>query len=234
MNIKVPFFEIGPKAYLYGQQALNLALEADRVSKKYGVDIIFTAQYTDIAPIVAATKYIKVFAQHMDPLPPGRGIGAVLPEALKESGAQGVLLNHAERPLTLEVLNQTIKRARDVGLTTLVCAGNVEECMAVACLGPDIILAESPLLIGKGARGPQDIAEIARINAAIHLISPGMRVLHGAGISNEKDVYQIIKAGAQATGSTSGILKAEQPLIMLEKMIESVSRAWKEKNEELR
>ena len=35
--IKAPFFEIGPKSYLYGDDVLNLALAADVASEKYGV-----------------------------------------------------------------------------------------------------------------------------------------------------------------------------------------------------
>lgn len=228
--IKRPFFEIGPKTYLYGKEAVNLAIAADKLSEKYNVDIIFSAQYTDIAPISKATRHIKVFAQHMDPIRPGRGIGAVLPEAIKEAGAVGVLLNHAEKPLTLEELSKCIRRAGEIGLATLVCAGTPEEGAAVACLGPDIVLAESPALIGKGARGPEDVKEITRINAAIHKINPEMLILHGAGISNEKDVYEIIKAGADATGSTSGIIKADNPYEMMEKMIAAVAEAWKLRN----
>lgn len=229
--LKKPFFEIGPKVFLYGKDAVRLAQKADEVSERYGVDIIFSAQYTDIAPIAQATKHIHVFAQHMDPVYIGRGIGAVLPEALKDAGAEGVLLNHAERPLSLGDLHLCIQRARKVGLTTLVCAGSAEEGAAAACLSPDIVLAESPALIGKGARGPEDMQEIQKINQAIHQVAPGMTILHGAGISNEQDVYEIIKAGADATGSTSGILKAEDPEEMIEKMIASVARAWKERHE---
>jgi len=136
-------------------------------------------------------------------------------------------LNHAEKPLTMEVLAQSIKRANEVGLATLVCAGSREEGAAIACLNPDIILAESPALIGKGARGPQDMEEISKINDAIHQINPNMLILHGAGITDEKDVFEIIKAGADATGSTSGIMKAEKPLEMMGKMIASVAEAWK-------
>ena len=43
-----PFFEIGPKSYLYGDDVLELALAAERASEKYDVDIIFTTPYTDI------------------------------------------------------------------------------------------------------------------------------------------------------------------------------------------
>lgn len=227
--MKKPFFEIGPKVYVYGKDAIRLAQKADEVSRRYGVDIIFTAQYTDIRPIAEMTTQIHVFAQHMDPVYPGRGIGAVLPEALKEAGAEGVLLNHEEKQLTLKTLNQCIQRAREAGLQTLVCAGTVEEAAAVACLKPDIILAESPKLIGKRARGPEDMEDIRKINEAVHQIDPDILILHGAGISDEKDVYEVIKAGADATGSTSGILKADDPEEMIEKMISKVALAWEER-----
>lgn len=231
-KIRKPFFEIGPKIYLYGKDAVDLAVRADQMSEKYGVDIIFSAQYTDLAPIAQATKYIHLFAQHMDPVYPGKGIGAVLPEAIRDAGAEGVLLNHAEKPLSLAQLSLCMKRAREVGLATLVCAGSAEEGAAVACLSPDIVLAESPALIGKGRRSREDMLEIQKINQAIHRVAPGMLILHGAGISDEKDVYEIIRAGADATGSTSGILKAESPEEMTEKMIAAVAAAWKERNKE--
>ena len=37
-TIKAPFFEIGPKSYLYGQDVIDLAIAADKASEKYGVD----------------------------------------------------------------------------------------------------------------------------------------------------------------------------------------------------
>ena len=226
-KIRKPFFEIGPKTYVYGEAALELAVAADRICEQYGIDIIFSAQYTDIGPISKATRHIRVFAQHMDSIYPGRGVGAVLPEALKAAGAVGVLLNHAEKPLTLAELSGCIRRAHEVGLATMVCAGTPEEGAAVACLGPDMVLAESPALIGKGARSPEDRQEIIRINEMIHRVAPDMPILHGAGISDEKDVFEMIKAGADGTGSTSGIMKADRPVEMMERMIAAVSQAWK-------
>jgi len=229
-HINKPFFEIGPKVYIYGQQAVDLAKFADELCEKYCVDIIFTAQYTDISSIARETRNIHVFAQHMDSLRPGRGIGAVLPEAIKYAGAVGVLLNHAEKPLTLSEINKTIQRADEVGLATLVCAGTPEESAAVACLSPNIVLAESPKLIGKGKRSLEDKLVITEINRIINKINPEISVLHAAGISNENDVYEIIAAGADGTGSTSGIIKAENPFAMLERMIQAVRRAWDERN----
>ncbi len=231
-NLRKPFFEFGPKVFIMGDEALELAIHADQLSQQYQVDIIFTAQYTDIEKIAKKTKFIKVFAQHMDANNIGRGIGSVLGESLKLAGAQGVLLNHAERPLTLSVLNETIKRAEAIGLATLVCAGTIEESCAVACLNPSIVLAESPLLIGVGKRSENDQEEIQKINSAIKAINRELPVLHGAGITDENDVYQIILAGADGTGSTSGVIKAKNPKQMLSQMIQAVNKAYQERTKQ--
>ena len=226
LGITPPFFEIGPKAFLYGKEALRLAQHADRVSRKYDVQIIFTPQYVDIPLLSAETEAILVFAQHMDSLGIGRGVGSVLPEAIKAAGAVGVLLNHAEKPLSMGTIEATIKRADEVGLATMVCAGTPEDVARVAHMQPNIVLVESPALIGVGKRGENDQAMIAQANESVWSINPKIRVLHGAGISNGQDVYNIILAGAQGTGSTSGILRAPDPFQMLEEMISSVRMAW--------
>jgi len=224
--LKPPFFEIGPKAYLYGKKVLDLAKFADGISAKYNVQIIFTPQCVDIPRLAQEMKNLLIFAQHMDALPVGRGVGSVLPEALKDAGAVGVLLNHAEKPLPFDVLQRTIQRADEVGLASMACAGNLEEVEIVAKMNPNILLAESPELIGSGKRGAEDQQAIQMINNLVWEINPQIFVLHGAGISSYQDVYEIIALGAQATGSTSGIINAQDPFVMLEEMIRSVREAW--------
>lgn len=221
-----PFFEIGPKAYLYGKEVLILAKFADELCVKYNVQIIFTPQCVDIPLLARETKNLLIFAQHMDSLNIGRGVGSVLPEAVKAAGAVGVLLNHVEKPLPFETIQRTIQRADEVGLASMVCAGSLEEVEFVAKMNPNILLAESPDLIGAGKRGTDDQEAIRKINALVWAINPEILVLHGAGISCGRDVYEIIALGAQATGSTSGIIKAKDPFAMLEEMIRSVREAW--------
>ena len=99
-TIRAPFFEIGPKSYLYGDEILELAQAADAASKKYDVDIIFTCPVVDIRRVKENTSRIHVFAPHMDPIPVGRGLADILPESLVAAGAEGVMLNHVEKPLT--------------------------------------------------------------------------------------------------------------------------------------
>jgi len=226
LKIIPPFFEIGAKAYLYGIGVLQLARHADKVSKKYDVQMIITPQTVDIPILAREMENILVFAQHMDSLEVGRGVGSVLPEALKAAGAVGVLLNHSEKRLAKDELERTIKRADQVGLATMVCADTLEDAAVVAHMEPNVIIAESPDLIGVGKRNANDRLAIAGINETVWRIHPEIRVLHGAGISCGQDVYDIIASGAQGTGSTSGIILSNDPFGMLEEMVRSVREAW--------
>ena len=225
-HIKPPFFEVGPKAYLYGDDMLRLAKAIDRAAIKYDVDVIVTPQYTDIRLLAENTERISVFAQHMDYLTPGRGLGSVLPEAVKAAGAVGVMLNHAEKKLTLPEIEKTIARADEVGLATIVCADTVDELKAIAKMSPNLLVAEPTELIGTGKTS--DANYVKETIETVRAINPAIMVLQGAGISNGQDVYNTIKLGAQATGSTSGIIKAKDPEAMVDEMLSALRRAWDE------
>lgn len=222
--LKPPFFEIGPKSYLVGDDVLSLALLADAAAKKYDVDIIFTTPVVDIRRVAEATSRIFVFAPHMDPLRPGRGLADTLPESLVAAGAKGVMLNHCEKPVSLAVLAETIRRADEVGLATIVCTDTIAEASAVACLSPNIIVAEPTELIGTGQAS--DMGYVQASIDAVKRVNPDVYVLQGAGISKGQDVYDVIYAGAEATGSSSGIIKAPDRAAMVDEMIGAVRSAW--------
>ena len=227
-TIKAPFFEIGPKSYLYGQDVIDLAIAADKASEKYGVDIIFTTPVVEIARVKAATKHIHVFAPHMDPIVPGRGLADILPESLVAAGAEGVMLNHVEKPVSFEVLAATIKRAEEVGLTTIVCADSMADASKIATLNPDIIVAEPSELIGTGVSvGPEYVDAATK---CVKSVNENILVLTAAGIANGEDVYNTIIAGADATGSSSGVAKAADRAAMVDEMISAVRRAWDARN----
>ncbi len=97
---------------------------------------------------------------------------------------------------------------------------------AIARLKPNLIVAEPTALIGTGKTSSLDY--VRKTIEIVREADPGIMVLQGAGISNGEDVYRIIKAGAMATGSTSGIMKAADPAAMVEEMISSLKRAWDE------
>ena len=227
-TIKAPFFEIGPKSYLYGQDIRDLAVAADLASEKYDVDIIFTTPIVEIANVKKLTKRIHVFAPHMDPIRPGRGLADVLPESLVAAGAEGVMLNHVEKQVSVTVLKQTIERADEVGLTTIVCSDSSTEATMIANLHPNIIVAEPSELIGTGIKvGPEYVNAAV---SAVKKVDPEILVLVAAGISNGDDVYQMIRSGAAATGTSSAVCKAADRAAMVDEMISAVRRAWDERH----
>lgn len=229
VRIVPPVFEIGLKGYLWGDAAVRLAIEADQLAAELGVSIVFDPQAVDIPAVAAATTRLLVFAQHMDAVEPGRGVGAVLAEAIRDAGAVGTLLNHSEMPVARDNLARAIERARAIGLSTLVFADSPAEAAEFARLGPDIVLAEPPALIAGGVSAGNVMAGfVAEAVAAVKGVDPRILVMSGAGVNGPEDVEQMMRLGLDGTGSSSGILTAADPVAMMRAMLEATARAWRD------
>ncbi len=226
-RLRPPLFELGLKAYAWGARAADLARAMEALGRRYGVTTLLTPQYVDIPRAAEAAPGLLVLSPHLDPVAPGRGSGSVLAEAVREAGAAGALLNHAEKPVSLGHLARAIRRADEAGLLTVVCADSAEEAAAAAHLGPDVILAEPSDLIG----GTASVAEvqrefIPRSVSAVRAVDPAILVVNSAGIRSGADAGAVIRFGADGTGSTSGVLTAADPFVKLEEMIAAVAAAW--------
>ena len=228
-KIGVPFFEVGPKAYLYGRDALLLAKDAQAASEETGVSVIYTPQLTDLRLIAENTKGLYLCGQHMDPICIGRGQGSILPEALRDAGASCVMLNHAEKPMTLAAICKAVVRAREVGLISIVCADSCLEASMMAQMKPDVIVVEPTELIGTGITS--DEALVKASTAAVKDVDTEIQVLQGAGISTPDDVYRMIFAGADATGSSSAVCKAAEPGKMLREMLIAAKQAYMDRQQ---
>jgi triosephosphate isomerase len=222
-KIRVPFFETSVKNYIYGDAVLEYARAADAASKEHDVDVLFVAPYTELRRVRENTDRLIILAPYMDALRPGRGIADVLPEALKAAGAQGVVLNHSERPITLNAIRKTIDRANELDLLTFVCADTLAEAQALAQLHPDILNPEPTELIGSGS--VSDMRYVRDVIQAVKSIDQSILVEQAAGITTAQQVYDFIMAGSEAAGSASGILTSANPFALLNEMVRSVSRA---------
>ena len=102
IKIRTPLILVNFKTYSEstGRKAVNLAREAERISLETDVCVGLAPQFTDIT-LIADSTTLPIFAQHVDSITPGRFTGHVLPEAIKEAGAFGTLINHSERRLEL-------------------------------------------------------------------------------------------------------------------------------------
>jgi triosephosphate isomerase (TIM) len=223
-SITPPFFEIGPKTFLDRSALMAVAEAAVVASRRYDVAVIITPPALDIEAVKHAAPTLWVFAQAMDTAKPGTSTGALLPEALSAVGADGVMLNHAERPLNEHALQAAMWRARTAGLLTLVCAKDLNQATHYAAWGPDVILLEPHDLIGtsNGRYRPS----IAAATEAIAHIDGRALVMHAGGVGSPEDARAIITQGAAGTGCTTAIVQAPDQPAMTTRMIRAVREGW--------
>ena len=222
--IRAPYFEVGTKNYVYGDTLLEYAIAADKAAEKYDIDVLFICPAVEIRRVRENTKNLIILAPYMDTLRPGRGMADVLPEGLKAAGAQGVVINHCEKPMSLPQMKATIDRARELDFLVFACADTLAEAKAIAQLHPDIINPEPSEIIG-GGNGVSPMAYVKDSIKVIKEIYPDIMVEQAAGITNGQQVYDFIMAGSEAAGAASGIMNAADPIAMIDEMIAATRRA---------
>ena len=211
--MELPTIIVNFKTYesAVGENALRLAKIHDRVAKETGLSFAVCVQSSDIYRISQEVS-IPVFAQHIDPIIYGSHTGHILPEAIKQAGAYGTLINHAEHQVEFDVLEQSVMRAKDVGLFTCVCANTPEAAVEIAKFNPDLIAVEPPELIGGDISISNAKPEI--ITQAVAKIGRG-KVLVGAGVKTGEDTKKAIQLGASGVLLASGVTKAKNPYDVL-------------------
>lgn len=223
-KIRTPYFEIGTKNYIYGDTVLEYAKAADAAAEKYDIDVLFITPAVEIRRIKENTKHLIILAPYMDTLRPGRGMADILPEGLKAAGAEGVVVNHCEKPMSVPAIRKTIERARELDMLVFACADTIDEAKAIAQLHPDIINPEPSELIG-GSGEVSDMSFVKESIRAVKEIDPDILVEQAAGITNGQQVYDFIMAGSEAAGAASGIMNAKDPAAMIDEMIAATRRA---------
>jgi triosephosphate isomerase len=211
--MKTPLIIVNFKCYeeSTGENALKLAKMCESVSKEYKINIAVVPQFTDINSISKKVD-IPVLSQHIDSIYPGSYTGHISPLSIKEAGAIGTLLNHSEKRLSLEEIEECIQKAKNYGLTTVCCSANVNESEEIAKFAPDFIAYEPPELIGTGISVSQTKPEVVTQTVdVIKKINSNIKVLCGAGITKGEDVKKALELGTVGVLLASGVVKAKDP-----------------------
>jgi len=207
--MKLPAIIVNFKNYeaATGDKALKLAKIHEKAAKATGKTIGICVQASDIYRIAKSVK-IPIFAQHIDDIEFGAHTGHVLPEAVKQAGAFGTLLNHAENQISDIILQNSIKRAKKAGLFTIVCANSPEKAKQIAKFNPDLIAVEPPELIGGDISVSKAKPEV--IKKSVTAVGKN-KLLVGAGVKTAEDVKIAIKFGAKGILVASGVVQAKNP-----------------------
>ncbi len=202
-----------------GVNAVYLAQIFEQVSHETGTKIVAVVQATDIKEVSQKVN-IEVWAQIIDPVEYGAHTGAILPEAVLEDGAQGAFLNHSENKMEMEKIMLAVKRADEIGLKTLVFAGDIDELKQIIKLSPTYISYEPAELVGSvsvsvSQAKPEVIKEAAEVAK-----DKGIPLIVGAGIHSAEDVRKSLDLGASGIVVATNIVKAENPKQALLDLIE--------------
>ncbi len=217
-----PIIGINLKTYstAIGMNAVKIAKAAEDVSKAYGCEIFLCVMPTDLRMIKASVSSIKIFAQHMDPVEEGAFTGHITPVALKDAGADGVMLNHSEKRLRLDHIDKCVSLAIKYGLKTLICANTPLEVKAVACFDVDMVAVEPPELIGGKVSVSTAKPEIVKSTVKmVREVNRYTKILVGAGIKNNLDVRKSMALGADGVLLASAVAKSQDPRKAIENLI---------------
>jgi len=225
-KVRTPIVVVNFKTYSEGtgKNALKLAKACETASLETGVCVCVAPQFVDIKPIASVVS-IPVFSQHIDPVPAGSFTGHVLPEAVKEAGAVGTLINHSERRLKLADIDAAIVHARKINLISIVCSNNAAVSAAAAALKPDMIAVEPPELIGTSISVSKAKPEV--VSGTVNLVRRVNRevtILCGAGITTGEDVSAALRLGTEGVLVASGIVKAKDPYSVVLEFAKTITR----------
>ena len=208
--LKTPTIVLNVKTYAEatGDKALEIATIMDKVADETGVSMAICVQATDIRYISEKVK-IPVWAEHIDPVKPGSHTGWTLPEAVKDAGAVGTLINHSEHRLILADIDACLSCAKELNLDQIICTNNVATSKAAATLKPDFVAVEPPELIGGDISvTTADPGIISSSVIVVQEVEPSVKILCGAGVKNGQDVKKAIELGAHGVLLASGVVKA--------------------------
>jgi len=210
--MKLPIIIVNFKAYAQGtgKEAEKLAKICQEVADETSKSIAIAVEEVDIRNVSQLVS-IPVLSEHLDPITQGAHTGMNLAEAVKENGASGTILNHSEDRFRIDQLGQSVKRAKEVGLKTIICANDPKTAEAIAAFNPDLIAVEPPELIGGdisvSTAKPEIITNtISRVKRVANI-----PVLCGAGVKTGADVKKAVELGAKGVLVASGIVKAKDP-----------------------
>jgi triosephosphate isomerase len=196
---------INYKAYekAIGTKAENLTAKIES-STPGETEVIVAPQTADLNRV--ETNGTEKFAQHVDPVGAGSHTGSNQLKAVKQSSVSGTLINHSEKRLSDKKVRKTVRKCKEEGLKTVVCAQTPDECAKYADYNPDFIAFEPPELIGGDTAVSKAEPEI--ISRAVEK-SGEVPTLTGAGIKSSEDVERSLELGCVGVLVASGVVKAE-------------------------
>ncbi|MCS7116086.1 MAG: triose-phosphate isomerase [Nitrososphaerota archaeon] len=225
-TLRTPLFLINFKNYseVLGERAIRLAKSAESVARDLNVEIAIAPPIPTLA-LVAKSVSIPIFAQHVDPEKMGSTTGAIVPEVVKSIGCIGSLINHSEKRIPPSRIQETVKRLKDLGMYSMVCARTPEEVALFTSYDPEFVAIEPPELIGSGIAVSKARPEVITESVEIAMkVNKNVKIVCGAGIVAKEDVDAALRLGSRGILVASGIIKSSNWEEKIRELAEPLTR----------
>lgn len=222
--MKHPAIIVNFKAYqeVEGDRSIRLSRLIQKVSTENGVPMAVCPPHLTL-PVVARMLDIPVYAQSVDPLPPGPGTGFVTPSMVHSTDAMGTLVNHSEHRIPYEDIAKVVEMCAPLKLDVCICAEDAAEARKMAELHPAMIAVEPPALIGGDVSvTTADPGIVSASVDSVIAVDPDISVYCGAGVKTGKDVRAAMDLGAHGVLVASGVVKSKDPEAALRDLISEI------------
>jgi triosephosphate isomerase len=223
LDFTKPFIVLNLKTYKEGSDsnAVKLALIAEKVQQKTGLNIILCVQAIDLKEVASRVK-IPIFAQHTDYAPIGKSTGSIVPEQLLNINIRGSILNHSEKRIDITEIEKIVIRLKELDMTSIVCAKNQVEAKQITkfkLVKPTFIAVEPPELIGGEVSVSQSKPDV--IIKSVKACG-NIPVLVGAGVKDNNDIKVALQNGAKGVLLASHFVLAKDPEKFLMDMLNGI------------
>ena len=202
-----------------GEAAVKLLSCVKKISEETGVIIIPAVQPTDIYRVKKELG-IEVWAQHMDPIEPGKNMGWLSPYSLEEAGATGVVINHSEHKVSDEIVKQTLEKAKQYNLKTVLIGHSVDMILKFASWQPNYLSYEREDMVGGGVSMlTQEAENVKKLVKELKI-----PLMIGAGISMGGDIKSALILGAKGVILASAFTLAVDPEAKLRELTEGFKK----------
>lgn len=209
--MRKPVIILNLKAYKEAfEEGLRILDVVEDVAREFPqIEFVLAPNAFCLSEFSRKKQRVKVYSQHADPVPLGPYTGYLPIEAIKILRADGVIVNHSERPIGIDIISQVVERSRSLGVEILVCARDVDEVSRVARLRPNYVAFEPPELIGTGisvSRAKPNELKLS-VDTIIKESCGESLPICGAGISTSEDVKLAFDYGAMGVLVASAFVK---------------------------
>ncbi len=201
-----------------GENAVNLTRIVLEAAQGSNVNIVVCPQAADIYRVREKFPEATIWAQHIDPITPGRNTGWTSVQDIVMAGANGTLINHSEHPMSMADIMQAVALAKSYKLTSTVCIPDILSMDHILDFKPDFVCYEPPNLVSTDVSAVE-IMQTETKQFIENVAGTGLVPILGAGIRDVSDVTKATGLGYRGVLVSSGLIQAEIRTVFVQNLL---------------